>query len=483
MDLNLSIHIEANYLTAAIEPLSGKFEMIIRRGVSEFYFYFNIDNIGQRIDYGHAYKAKFGGQAMDASNSRTINNFLQLIEKDNETYSWYGYENKIINLLLLILNDVRKAYVYIFRNKYKKTDLLENSEIPVSLSFNDSISAKSRTLISNFFEKNNFKIDSAKRDMAELVATFHTGKERKMAQGAKIAVIEALGNDLNMSVVNYYTPYDRERSVFKTFASYGADPRATIIARKIVDDINKQTGLLKNEKECQAEYSNHLPIAYQLLEQIDKSKSPYLNVQTTFKKAPSTTLSTTISVEEIAQLATFHVRQLSLFFEENCLKDNQLRPEDIDSIIIAGNTLNNNIIKNEFSRFDNQKIFYLSDDEAVKYILAAHLFKGNYANQNTVNDYEKVDYLTIEQLKISQKIKLSNFDPTPGKGESVQLFIYIGDNKFEVIESSRSLQKGDIAHSVNTVWANGLQLDFDIERGGRKLGRFRTRIVVTIEVN
>ena len=57
-----------------------------------------------------------------------------------------------------------------------------------------------------------------------------------------------------MSVVNIYTKFDSEITTNKTFANFGLDPRTFILAKKIVDDINKQEGLLSKEESLKREY-------------------------------------------------------------------------------------------------------------------------------------------------------------------------------------------------------------------------------------
>ncbi len=104
------------------------------------------------------------------------------------------------------------------------------------------------------------------------------------------------------------------------------------------------------------------------------------------------------------------------------------------------------------------------------------------AEKKDKSESEKIATLKIDELDIGEQIKLSNYDSRPGKGESMQLFEFLGDAKFVVVESTRSLKTGDIVVAEDKVWHQGIKLILVVHRNGKKYGRFQTREIQTIEL-
>lgn len=487
MNTTLAIHFEQDYLIAAVEPLLHKFQQITKRKLKQFPFYFFIDKLNQKIDYSFVYKQQIEAEPVSSdSNKRIISDFINLITDRSITYEWYGYKNKIINLLLEILDDVKNGYFHILNSKLK-AEINEKDAIPLSLSFADSISPESVIAIKTFLRKQNFTIKQEEKSMPELLVKEVIRSKKLSFSDRKFAVIESTGEDLNMSIIAVYNEYDRERLHFKSFSEHGIDPRVQVIAKKIVDDINKQAGLLNSDEACKAEYKRQYCLAEKLVAKIEKSNRPYLDVETTFSNVADTKLKTVLSIEETERLTSFHIRQISRYFEDHFVQKNNMQVEQFERVILIGDMLNNEMVKKEFSRFNNNHLIYLTDND-LSYVLHAQLFTeaAKTANKNssgeTSGEYRKVEFLTISNLQSEQKVRLQNNDPTPGKGDSVQEFQYLGENRFVVLQSTRSLQPGDIATVTNPAWVPGIQAELNIERNGKILGRFRTRTIVAIEM-
>lgn len=486
MNRTLALYFADDYLIAGVEPLINKFYPITKRGLNEFPFYFFIDTINHKIDYSFLYKN-------EADNQKTnyIGDFLTRIKDKSQTYRWYDYENELVNLLLIILNDIKDSYFSILRSIGSANDIDEKEIIPTVLAFSDDIDAKTQKILCDFLGKHSFEIKEKDKTFAELVVNQFIIKKNYPTDNKKFAVIEALGYNLNMSVVGVYNKFDRERSQFKSFNDFGQDPRIQVITKKIVDDINKQEGILKNEQAKRKEYIRHTKKAEEIIEKIETSSIPYIEIETNFLNAGNRKLRTIISVDEIEQLTSFHVQQISRFFENHFVNANNYQIEDFEKLFLVGNTLNNELVRREFNRFGQDKIIYIPNNE-LSTILIAMLFperkvttKSNAGIATDSNIYQTVDFLTVSKLAVGQKVKLSNNNSDPAKGSvgaSVQELKYTGNNKFLVVKSTRSLTPGDIAKAITPVWVSGIQADFDIERKGKLLGRFRTRTIVKIDV-
>ncbi len=484
MNKTLALYVEEEYLIAGVEPLRGKFEQISKRGISHFPFYFFIDKINHKIDYSFEYKKDY-----ETGNLDYVGDFLKQIKDKSRTYKWYDYDNDLINLLLEILDDIKKAYFYILNSMSGDENVKETEPIPVHICFSDNVDADAQKIFKDFLSKHNFIIRNDEFTFSELIINQYLHKENIESVDKDYAILESIGEDLHMSVVKVYTGYDRERTHFKTFNDFGVDPRLQVIAKKIVDDLNRQEGLLNTGEQLKKEYKNHRRLARDLVKEIESTNRPYLRVQTNFQIDENKKLSTTLSIEEIEQLTSFHVRQISRFFVEHFAKANKQNVEDFDKIFLIGNALSNELVKKEFSRFGNEKLVFLTENE-ITWVLMGMLLKPkekNMASQakKTTTESKEVPFVTVGNLEVGKIVKLSNnnTDKRNGRlGPSEQVLEYLGGNTFKVLHSTRSLNKGDIATSIEPNWVAGMQINLSIKRNGQKLGIFKTRPIVRIEI-
>lgn len=492
MNKTLALHFETEYLLAGIEPLIGKFQQITKRGMNEFPFYFMIDKINNKIDYSFDYKddyeKKFKDKAAHNSNVRMVGDFMLRIADKSDFYRYRDYQVEIIELLLPILDDIRESYIARIK---KIMDIDHNEKIPVAISFSDNINPQNRTAIKHYIAKQNFKIAFNDFTLPGLLVDYFIEKQHISCNDNNYAVVEALGNDLNISIVKVYNEYDRERCELQSFHDFGVDPRVKVLAERIVDDINRQEGLLNTDADKKKEYKRQYPIARHYLKELERQSAPYLIIQTTFAADPERKHNINLDVQSIERETGMFIRQISRSFE-NVVNKAGLQTEKLEKIFLTGNTLNNKLVQQEFSRFGSEKLQFV-EDKMLSVLLIALLLPSREkpdsssaaeTTQATAmqREYQPTEFITVAKLKPETKIKLLNHDPTPGKGASMQEMQYLGDNKFLIINSTRSLRAGDIATAVTAVWTSGIQVDLKIERGGKALGQFRTRPIVKIEV-
>ncbi len=493
MNKTLALHFETDYLLAGIEPLTGKFQQITKRGMNEFPFYFMIDKISNKIDYSFDYKddyeKKFKNKATsNQSNVRIVGDFTERITDTSDFYQYRDYQVDIIELLLPVLDDIRESYIARMK---KISDIDYNQKIPVAISFSDNIKPPNRVVIKQYIAKQNFEIAFDDFTLPGLLVDYFIEKEHLHCNDKNYAVVEALGNNLNISIVKIYNEYDRERCELQSFHDFGVDPRVKVLAERIVDDINRQEGLLSTDADKKREYKRQYPVARHYLKQLENQSTPYLIIQTTFAADPERKHNINLDVQSIERETGMFIRQISRSFE-NVVNKAGLQTGNLERIFLLGNTLNNKLVQQEFSRFGNEKLQFI-ENKMLSVLLVALLlpsrekqssYSAAESMQETSNhrEYKTIEFVTVAKLKPKTKIKILNHDPTPGKGDSMQEMQYLGDNKFLVINSTRSLQAGDIAIAITAVWTAGIQVDLKIERGGKTLGQFRTRPVKKIEV-
>lgn len=479
MNKTLAIHIEEDFLVAGVEPLNGKFHKLTKRGSEEFYFYFYVDKINNKIDYSKLYKEK-----VESEVEYYYGGFFKGLE--NATFSLNAYDNEYVELLNPIISDIREMYFVILRSLLSGEEIDELEEIPLKISYSTYLNKEAKYILERFFKRHSFDVLEAKSNFPLLVVKEFFHENSINSNNKKIAFVEAIGTDLNMSIVNIYNKFDSEITLSESFTNFGLDPRTFILAKKIVDDINKQEGLLGNEETVKKEYLRQLNLSKKLLEQLEKQTSPYLRVETNFAVETNRTKIINISIEELNQLTFSHVRQLARYFESYFLAQNNININDLDNIILLGDMLSNTAVKTEFARFGQKKIEYLESSKM--YLSLRNLLHVEEAQENPslvrpTENWEELEFLNIETLTIGQSILLSNFDSAPGKGESIQQFNYLGNNQFLVVRSTRSLQKGDLAEPLSDVWVPGMQTELKVFSNSKLRGVFTTRKIVKIEIS
>jgi len=488
MNSSLALYVDPEYIAAGVEPYEGKFQLISRRGIKIFPLYFFIDELNNKIDYSIVYKKDF-----EEGKANYFGNFFDQITDPSKIYKWYKYDSEIINLSLTILDDIKSAYFYIMKSFEEQGQFDESAPIPVNICFSDNISSKAMNFFCDFINKQNYLIKSNKITMPQLATNYVMDQKRLEFKDKKFAILEALGEHLNISVVSIYSEYDKERTNFKSYPSYGIDPRIQVIAQKIVDDINKAEGLLSNSESLKEEYKRHFKLAEELVFKLESERKPYILVETSFKIDLSRKLQTTLSIDEIEHLTSFHIRQISKFFADYFLPENSLKLDQIDHIILFGNTLNNELVKKEMNRFGSNKLIYFtSDDISILVNELTRFGQVKVKKSNVVEElapvhqvqttYKSVPYITISALITGNIIKVDTFDPNPGKGAAMKEIEYLGEKKFKVISCTRGLQVSDIITAITPVWTAGIQIDFLVERNGKAMGQYRTRKIAKLEL-
>ncbi len=499
MNKKLAIFVNDDYLVAAIEPLKEKFTVIGDKEEKKFYLYFYINPNTSEIDYGKCYKTKFRD-----NQNLYAGDIMQALEIGGKKYNVGGYSEDYITLFQPVIKNIKNFY-YNELKKYDQNETNIQQTIETEIVFNDNISPKSRQLFINYWQSNGFKITES-QTIDILLIKYYMSQKGGYIDGKKYAILETLGNDLNMSIVETFGT-EAKRLNFKKFEGYGIDPRVSVIAKKIVDDVNRQEGLLSMPEDIKKEYIRHYDKALKIIDYLSKKPKNFIRLDTTFAVDPTKKIVVNLSLEEINKLSYLYSRQFSAFFTDSFLNQTGLRTIDLERIFLVGNTLENEMVQNEFSRFGNGKIETIGDD--ISFVLH-ELFKEKITKQeideeatmflpnsnNTTNTpppfqpnktkqqnvYQEVDKIQISLLPIGRQVLVNTFDPKPNKGAAKQELKYIGNGSFKVIASTRSLQPGDEAVPLSDIWKTGMQIDFYITRGGKNIGTFRTRPVVKLSL-
>lgn len=336
-----------------------------------------------------------------------------------------------------------------------------------------------------------------------------------LCNNRKMAVVETLGNDLNMYIVNINGNACNVLAK-RNAEGLGVQPLARAIAQKIVNNVNVTAHIIAptDGKALAAEIKRHYSLSEKVIAYFDKNPNKdTIKLSTNFACAPTQKCPVGLSRGELYADAANFSRQYAAMFANDLLAANGCRVIDLESIILVGNTLENPTVLKGFQEIGGTKVVAFHGDfmDFIDGMIAAPAAPAAVANNAAPAEdnegtmfqmanaqsapeppkqpvtppqpqYQEVATIDVNTLRKGALIHLDTFDSTPGKGAAFQELEYQGSGIFLIIGSSRSLAPGDIAKPLVNSWKVGIQLDFNITRDGRNIGKFRTRPVVKISI-
>lgn len=212
-----------------------------------------------------------------------------------------------------------------------------------------------------------------------------------------------------------------------------------------------------------------------------------LNKGNIFYKAEKNTYIVSLTVEnsqerQIIRLNTDEIKNLAKNFVKNTIFNlNQtIKIDSIQKTIILGDFFENELVKSEIKTIT--KNFVNTNYPEIFLNFKTSIPKTKESQQEETEKSLTIEKIIINNLQIGDKIKLSNFDSKPDKGWAYQQFEYIGDKRFIVIESTRSLKPGDIVETIDDFWHIKTQIVLEVFRGNKPYGKFQTREIQKIEL-
>ncbi|MCR5454531.1 MAG: hypothetical protein K6F33_06050 [Bacteroidales bacterium] len=397
------------------------------------------------------------------------------------------------------------------------------------VSFSDSIDEPARAAIGESLMRSGLQIST--REPLPSAIVKHFAKSRGLlCNNRRFAVVETLGNDLNMYLVNI-NGNTCDVLAKRSAEGLGVAPLARAIAQKIVNTVNVNAHIIAptDGKALASEILRHYSLSEKVIAYFDKNPSKdTIKLSTNFACAPMQKYPVGLSREELYADAANFSRQYSAMFVNELLASNGCRVIDLENIILVGNTLENAMILKDFKDLGSTKVVNFhgdfmefmdgmatlvstsapstapadapaEDSEGTMFQMATKSTEPEPTKQTVAPppssvstpsvstppaqpQYQEVAQIDVNTLKKGTLIYLDTFDSTPGKGKAFQELEYQGNSIFLVIGSSRSLAPGDIAQPLSPILQTGVQIEFKITRNGRSLGKFRTRQVVKISI-
>lgn len=449
--MNLIIHLTFDYITFFNEN-NGNIEFLSNNKSSQpLFFYY--DKFSDELKNNAKYKIFCLENKKDF-----FGNILQNIEQKSQAQIGTKTKNYdyFINFILEKIKDTYEEVKIIFSPNLNENNKTQFESI-VKLKYPNVkiLSSYAKYSVKNFLLKNQ-QIESLN----------------------SIYVVESISNNITVSKANIV---GNEISITQTdtITDTAFEPLRYALAKKITDEIYR----IYQPKNKAKNPNDDIEYVYLKIDNFDKivnQPKEFVALSTRLKNSDERYI-LKIKPSELKYLADNYAKDLILKIQKNVDEESKL--------MIVGDYFKDSIIteklgvlKNDIVYQDSSEILSSIDKQIVEEDEYSTMFLAEYFVE-TDSDFEQITSLELSQLDIGENIKLNNLDSRPGKGSSVQVLEYVGELKFVVIESTRSLKPGDLIETTEGVWHSGIQIIFTVFRGGQKYGRFQTREIQTIEIS
>ncbi len=406
--------------------------------------------------------------------TKKIKNHLnyKIFALENNQFTYSDIINKISENKAFTIDNRTLGYEFFISLIFEKI-IKPNQNIEII--FADTIPETAKTKIVNYL-KDKFQITVLPEKLSYYTAKNHIQK-KQITTNSDFTVLTYLGENINIAEAKYSdnTLYINNVSVIKT---HSLSPETYAVAENIVTDIKRVYN--KNiDDETAIEY-----LSVKLFDktpQISNFPQDFVVISTRLHDTPE---------RYTVRLDKNKLKLSKQVFLKNIVNNLQKHANitETTSLITCGDLFNENIkyFASYFSNIDNYQLSEILRQRNNQLTANTDDFATMFMTNDEITEQEKqseqISTLNIDKLENGVEIKLTNYDPRPGKGYSTQIIEYLGDNRFVVIESTRSLRTGDLLETKDQVWHPGIKIIFDVYRNGKLYGRFQTREIQTIEI-
>lgn len=392
---SLSLYIDKWFITVAINYDGNVLPLSLPNGEDRIWLYFHEDIANSRVEYGKSFENNYRDKL-----PHYFGDIFNLIEEGEHYFTRYERRREDIREIFKVAG--------IFNHLHQAIE--EDGSIDTYISFSADIPDVARLRFIEDLEESNFKVIESVARISHLA----------LEECKKRNVFTNLGTYLVLVATNdnfHFSLYENKGNIFLRknegkLLGLGLDVRRRALVEAIVENINKNTKLLKSREEIDMECVRQDRFASMWLDKIAKSK-PYIPVpfdNITFAVAPNNPTVVQIFPNALDNRTNGIVEDIVRKIAE-FVKENQLQPHEIKGIVFIGNTFTNQTftraINNRFI-VDNDKIVIYREEELPKVVsvysqIDCDQFRG--ATANFLNDAKTQEILN-KQAKEEEEKKL-----------------------------------------------------------------------------
>lgn len=343
---SLSLYVDKWFITVAINFDGNVIPLSLPNGEDRIWLYFHEDIANSRIEYGKAFENNYRDKQ-----PHYFGDIFNLIEEGDHHFTRYERRREEMKEIFKVAG--------IFNHLHQAVD--EEGSVKTYISFSSDIPDVARLRFIKELEEANFNVVESVARISHLA----------LEECKKRNVFTALGTYLVLVATNdnfHFALYENKGNIFLrknegSLVGLGLDVRRRALVETIVENINKNTKLLKSREEFDQECVRQDRFATTWLEKIARSR-PYMPVAfdgITFAVAPNNPAIVQVFPNALDSRTTGIVEEM-VRKTADFVKDNQLQPHEIKGIVFIGNTFTNQT----FARAINNK-FIVDDDKIVIY--------------------------------------------------------------------------------------------------------------------
>lgn len=343
---SLSLYVDKWFITVAINKDGNIMPLTLPNGEDRIWLFFHEDVANSRIEYGKAYENDFRDKKR-----HYIGDVFALIEQGECYFTRYAGRREEIKEIFTVSN--------IFTHLHQALEQDEN--VDTYISFSADIPDVARLRFIEELEHNGFKVVESVARISHLAL-----EECKMRN-----IFTGKGNYLVLVATNdnfHYSLYENKGDIFlrtneESLLGLGMDVRRRALVETIVDNLNKNSKLLKTQEEFEQECMRQDRYANTWLDKIARSRKniPVAFEGISFAVAPNNPATVTIFPNKLDERTSGIVDEIVRKITE-FVKGAGLQPHEINGIAFVGNTFTNQT----FSRAINNR-FIVSDDSIVTF--------------------------------------------------------------------------------------------------------------------
>lgn len=390
---SLSLYVDKWFITVAINFDGNVIPLSLPNGEDRIWLYFHEDIANSRIEYGKAFENNYRDRL-----PHYFGDIFNLIEEGDHHFTRYERRREEMREIFKVAG--------IFNHLHQAVG--EEQAVDTYISFSSDIPDVARLRFIEELEESKFKVIESVARISHLA----------LEECKKRNVFTTLGTYLVLVATNdnfHYALYENKGNIFLrknegTLIGLGLDVRRRALVETIVENINKNTKLLKTREDFDMECVRQDRFATAWLEKIAKSK-PYMPVAfdgITFAVAPNNPAIVQVFPNSLDNRTTGIVEEMVRKIAD-FVKENQLQPHEIEGIVFVGNTFTNQTfaraINNRFI-VDDDKIVIYREEELPKVVsvysqIDCSQFKG--ATAEFINDAKTQEILNKQAKEEEEK--------------------------------------------------------------------------------
>ena len=343
---SLSLYVDKWFITVAINFDGNVIPLSLPNGEDRIWLYFHEDIANSRIEYGRAFENNYRDKL-----PHYFGDIFNLIEEGDHHFTRYERRREEMREIFKVAG--------IFNHLHQAVG--EEDSVDTYISFSSDIPDVARLRFIEELEESRFKVIESVARISHLA----------LEECKKSNIFTTLGTYLVLVATNdnfHFALFENKGNIFLrknegTLNGLGLDVRRRALVETIVENINKNTKLLKSQEDFDIECMRQDRFATAWLDKIARSK-PYMPVAfdgITFAVAPNNP-ATVLVFPNLLDSRTSGIVEDIVRKIADFVRENQLQLHEIEGIVFVGNTFTNQT----FTRAINNR-FIVDDDKIVTY--------------------------------------------------------------------------------------------------------------------